>query len=103
MLFLLPVTIDGRSTIILGVITDLVKLPLQPWALQIIGGVVGLSALGGAAYLVLQPDWEQRHPALHAFCAVTPAWFSVRAMAALLALMVNFQLGPAAPRGRAGS
>ncbi|MEP5766479.1 MAG: nucleoside recognition domain-containing protein [Halieaceae bacterium] len=95
-LFLLPVEVDGKSTIILGVLTDLVKLPLQPWALEIIGGVVCLSALGAVAFQLLRPDWEKSHPALHAFCAVTPAWFAVRLLAASLSLLVYFQVGPEA-------
>ena len=55
----MPITVDGRSTILLGVITDLVKLPLQPWALQIISGVIGLSALGAILYRLAGVDWEQ--------------------------------------------
>ena len=81
-LFLLPVTVDGQSTIILGVITDLVKLPLQPWALEIIGGVICLSALGGLSHRLWGgADWEHSHPAFHAFCAVTPpSWRRSRSM-----------------------
>ena len=92
----MPITVDGRSTILLGVLTDLVKVPLQPWALQIIGSVIGLSAVGGVYYRWRQPDWEQRHPALHAFCAVSPAWLAVRLVAASFAVMVNFEVGPEA-------
>jgi nucleoside recognition membrane protein YjiH len=95
-LFLLPVSVDGRSTILLGVITNLVKVPLQPWALQIICGVVGLSALGAVAHRVVGKDWEQTHPALYAFCAASGPWFTVRMVAAALAAVVYFELGPEA-------
>ena len=93
---MLPVDVDGKSTIILGVLTDLIKLPLQPWALEIIGGVICLSAVGALVFQLLRPDWEKSRPALHAFCAVTPAWLGVRLMAAGLSLLVYFQVGPEA-------
>jgi nucleoside recognition membrane protein YjiH len=81
------------------VITDLVKLPLQPWALEIICSVVCLSALGALSHRLWGADWEHRYPGLHAFCAVTTPWLVVRVVAGLLALSVCFQLGPEAVWG----
>jgi nucleoside recognition membrane protein YjiH len=95
-LFLTPVNIDGNSTILLGVITDLVKVPLQPYALQIISSVIVLSALGAIIYRLAGAGREHSHPALHAFCAVSPRWLAVRIAAGLLALLVYFELGPEA-------
>ncbi len=96
MLFLVPVNIGGRSTILLGVITDLVKVPLQPYALAIISSVIVISALGATLYRLTGADKEHSHPAVHAFCAVTPGWLLVRIAAGLLALVVYFELGPEA-------
>ena len=95
-LFLMPVSIDGKSTILLGVITDLVKVPLKPFALEIICGVICTSAIGAIAYQLKGSNWEQSRPALHAFCAVTPGWFALRLVAAGLAVIVYFELGPEA-------
>lgn len=92
-LFLLPVTIDGKSTILLGYVTDLIKLPLQPHAIAIISSVVTLAALGGGYYLLARPDWKESHPSLHAFCYVEPIWFCLRLLAAIFAVMVYFQVG----------
>ena len=89
-------SVDGRSTILLGVITDLVKIPLQPYALGIISSVICLSAAGAIVYRLSGSNWEQSHQALHAFCAVTPGWFAIRLAAALLAITVYFELGPEA-------
>ena len=98
-LFLFPVTIDGNSTILLGVITDMVKLPLAPYAVGIISSLVISAALGGCYYLLFEPDWEASHPTLYAFCQVEPIWFCLRLVAAVLAVMVYFQLGPEAVWG----
>lgn len=98
-LFLFPVTIDGNSTILLGVITDMVKLPLAPYAVGIISSLVISAALGGGYYLLFEPDWEASHPTLYAFCQVEPIWFCLRLVAAVLAVMVYFQLGPEAVWG----
>ncbi|MBT3899168.1 MAG: YjiH family protein [Gammaproteobacteria bacterium] len=96
LLFLLPVSIDGRSTILLGVITDLVKLPLQPYALEIISAVIWMSALSALCYRRWGENWEQSHPALYAFSGVTRGWFVMRMVAAFLAVLVFFGLGPEA-------
>ncbi|MEP0202992.1 MAG: nucleoside recognition domain-containing protein [Halioglobus sp.] len=95
-MFLLPITMDGKSTILLGVITDLVKVPLQPYALEIISGVILLSALSAICYSRWGKHWEQSHPALYAFSGVTRGWFWARMVAALLAVLVLFGLGPEA-------
>ena len=99
LLFLLPVTVDGRSTILLGVITDLVKVPLQPYALEIISIVIWMSALSAICYARWGKNWEQSRPALYAFAGVTRGWFLVRMIAAALALLVFFNLGPEAVWG----
>ena len=93
-LFLLPVSIDGKSTILLGYLTDLVKIPLQPYALGIISSVIGTSAIGALLYRVSGVDWQHTHPAVHEFCSTTPGWLAVRVAAGLLALSVYFELGP---------
>jgi nucleoside recognition membrane protein YjiH len=91
--------VDGRSTILLGVITDLVKVPLQPYALEIISIVIWMSALSAICYARWGKNWEQSHPALYAFAGVTRGWFLVRMIAAALALLVFFNLGPEAVWG----
>jgi nucleoside recognition membrane protein YjiH len=93
---LLPVSIDGNSTILLGVITDLIKIPLQPHALAIVSGVILLSTLGAVIYRLAGGGREHSHPALHAFCNVSSGWLVVRMAAGLLALSVYFELGPEA-------
>lgn len=92
-------TVDGRSTILLGIITDFVKLPLQPYALQIISAVIWLSALGALCYRRWGADWEQQRPSLHAFCAASDGWLKLRLLAALLATSVFFEIGPEAVWG----
>jgi nucleoside recognition membrane protein YjiH len=92
-LFLLPVTINGKSTILLGYITDLIKLPLQPYAITIVASIVTLAALGGGYYLLARPDWKESHPTLYAFCYVEPVWFCVRLVGAMVCCL-NSQDGP---------
>lgn len=93
-LFLLPVTINGKSSILLGYVTDLIKLPLQPYAVTIVAAVVILATLGGGYYLLVKPDWKKTHPTLYAFCYVEPTWFLLRLVGAIFAFMVVFQIGP---------
>ena len=72
---------------------------LAPWLLQAVVMVTGLATLGGAAFLLIRPDWSQSHPFLHALCNVTPVWLLLRSIGFAIGLMVVFEVGPEVLRG----
>jgi hypothetical protein len=73
--------LTARAPALLGYVTDLVKIPLQPHAIAIISSIVTLAALGGGYYLLARPDWKESHPSLYAFCYVEAIWFCLRLLA----------------------
>ncbi len=94
-IFLTPVTLDGKSTIVMGVIMDLVRAPFDVFLLEILVGFVGVTVLGAGYFLLCKPAWETSRPLFFAMFETTPGWFLMRLLGASIGLMVYFEVGPA--------
>lgn len=94
LIFLTPVTVKGKNTIVMGVIMDIVRAPFEAFLLEIMVSFVCATAIGAGYYLVRRPLWQDRRPLLYALCETTPGWFLLRLTGAAIGLMVYFQTGP---------
>ena len=94
LIFLTPVNVDGNSTIVLGVLTNVIRDLFSSVQLSMIVGVICLSAIGGIYHTFFKPDWEIRFPALYAACHVPPLWLALRVVSAIVGLMLVFNIGP---------
>lgn len=92
--FLTPVEIDGKSTIVMGVIMDIVRVPFESFLLELLVAFVCATALGAGYFLALKPDWQTTRPFLNALFETTPGWFLMRLLGAAIGLMVWLQVGP---------
>jgi nucleoside recognition membrane protein YjiH len=92
--FLFPVSYGGNETILLAVITNIVRAPFEDYMLEIIVSVVLISAIGSGYYVAFKPDWKSSYPSLYIICHTTPLWFAIRTVGAIFGIMVYFQLGP---------
>ena len=97
--FLVPLDFQGEQTILIGMLTKILKAWLAPWLLQAVVFVTALSAVGGVLFLLLRPNWANSHPFLHALCNVTPIWLLLRLVGCAIGLMVLLQVGPEVLRG----
>lgn len=94
LLFLCPIEYDGNDTILLAVITAMVRAPFEAYILEIIVSVVLIAALGGCYYTLFKPDWKQSNRSLFLMCHTTPLWLLFRLIGAAFAIMVYFKIGP---------
>lgn len=94
LIFLTPVTFDGKSTIIMGVIMDFVRAPFNGFLLEILVGFVCITVVGAGYFLLSKPAWEAKRPLLFAMFETTPGWFLMRLLGAAIGLMVYFEVGP---------
>lgn len=92
--FLTPVSYGGKETIIMGVITDIVRAPFEAIALEMLITVITIATLGSGYYLLVKPDWQGRHKSLYIMFNATPLWFFLRLMGATVGWMVYFKVGP---------
>lgn len=94
LLFLFPVSYGGNDTILLAVITNIVRGPFEAYMLEIIVTIVLISAIGSGYYIAFKPDWKSSYPSLYIICHTTPLWFGFRTVGAIFGIMVYFQIGP---------
>ncbi len=94
LLFLVPLSFGGKTSIGLDFIIDLCELLLRGIELEAVATLVVISALGSGYCLLAKPDWEQRWPTLHAMFQVKFPWFLWRALSALLGVMLLVGVGP---------
>ncbi len=94
LLFLCPINYNGNETILLAVITSIVRSPFEAYMLEIIVSIVILSALGSGYFILLKPEWKETRPSLYIMCQTTPLWFIFRLVGAIFAILVYFKIGP---------
>lgn len=95
LIFLVPVTVDGKSTIVLGLIMNVIKIPFNAWMMEFIVAFIFVTALGAAVYSTLKPAWMQRSYLLKSMFETPPIWLALRMLGAAIAIAVYFQVGPA--------
>lgn len=94
-MFVMPVTVDGSSTIVVGLVMTMLRAQVEHILPEIIVSFLGLAALGAGMYLVFRPPWMLQRPVVVAFCETTPVWFFMRLLGFAVACMVFFDEGPA--------
>lgn len=94
LIFLVPVTVEGKSTIVLGLIMDVVQIPFNAWMLEFIAGFIVMTAVGGAVHLAVRPRWITDTPLLAAMFDTPPIWLALRVLGSFVAIAVYFQIGP---------
>ena len=97
-IFLTPVTVDGNSTIVMGVIMGFARAPFEAILLEILVGFMCVTVIGAGYFLLRKPDWENSKPVLFAMFDTTLGWFLMRLLGAVIGLMVYFEVGPAVVR-----
>lgn len=93
-LFLVPFPTDGGFTILFGLYSDWVNANFGFILVELMVIISVVAAMAGAFHLVFKPDWETRHPILHAVSATAPGWLLLRLAGAVIALMVYYEFGP---------
>ena len=94
LLFLVPFPSEGGFTILFGLYSDWVNVQFGFILLELMVAISVIAALTGAYHLAFKPDWESKHPVLHAVSATTAGWLLLRVSGAAIALMVYFEFGP---------
>ncbi len=94
-MFVMPVTVDGNSTIVVALVMAVLRAPIDHILPEISVSFLGFAALGAAVYLLFRPSWMLQRPVLLAFCETTPVWFLMRLLGFAVACMVFFDTGPA--------
>ena len=93
-LFLVPITIDGNQTIVIGFLSDLLRQRSASWLPFLIAAIFALSGIMSSYATAFRPLWIINHPLLkHLFCT-SSIWLSLRVIGAVMCALTVFEIGP---------
>lgn len=93
LIFLCPFNIDGKTTILLGVITDMLQNFVGDTSKIIALAIVSLSFIGALIVKLFKLNLNNK-PALKRLFQVTWFWFFIRLVGAVFIWMIYLQKGP---------
>ncbi|QTC40680.1 YjiH family protein [Bacillus sp. V3] len=94
LLFLIPISVDGKVTIGLGVLADGLQAMIADYIPAIMTGIICLSALASLAVRFTDIQFFKKSPFLTALFDVTPFWLTLRWIGAAFAIITFFKIGP---------
>ncbi|MEQ8262382.1 nucleoside recognition domain-containing protein [Pseudohaliea sp.] len=97
-IFLFPVLLADRQTIVFGLITDALSSLLSSAQDEVLLGLLLLSALLTPLQYLLRNSAPGRHELMRRWFSARPAWIGLRLAGSLIAVAVYFDVGPASIR-----
>ncbi|GGK28384.1 membrane protein [Caldalkalibacillus thermarum] len=94
LLFLIPVTYNGKATIVIGIMADAIKGVAGAYLAQFMVGVLCLSALFSLVCKLLRPNFSEGTSWFKALFDVSWLWVSLRVIGAVFGVLTLFSLGP---------
>jgi nucleoside recognition membrane protein YjiH len=94
LLFLTPVSHEGKQTIIIALLSDALRQTLGERLNLIITLTFVTSGLMSAYITVLRPHWVESYPLVKHVFKTTPLWLILRVLGGLLCTMTYLQYGP---------
>ncbi len=93
-LFLIPISVDGKQTIVIGMLADLLRLTLQPILPILLASLFAFSAISSSYASIFKPEWLLRNGfAKHLFCT-NGIWLSLRVIGGVMCPLTVFAIGP---------
>ncbi|RDY72757.1 YjiH family protein [Halobacillus trueperi] len=93
LLFLVPISVDGRVTIGLGLMADGLQATIGPWIPLFMTIVISLSAIGSVGVKVANSK-IRNHPFIANVFDVGPFWMVLRFLGAAFAILTLLEAGP---------
>ncbi|GGO75501.1 membrane protein [Marinobacterium nitratireducens] len=92
--FLTPIVVDGKVTIGMGVLADMLKEAAKDYLPAFATSLLVISALVSLYAALLKPRWTQRDSTLVEIFTPKGIWLWLRVVGAAFAAMTMFQVGP---------
>jgi nucleoside recognition membrane protein YjiH len=74
LLFLVPITYAGKTSIGLDFLLNWFRIPFRGYELPLIVSIVLCSAVGSGYFLIRKPECRDSHPTLYGMFQVAPRW-----------------------------
>ena len=95
LVFLTPIFIDGKPTIVLGIIFDLLRATLEDYLPAIVTALLMLSGFFSAYYSLIRRGVESNsRNRIEKIFTTEVSWLAIRLLGAIFACLVYFNVGP---------
>ncbi|WP_100374722.1 YjiH family protein [Bacillus sp. FJAT-45037] len=94
LLFLVPISVNDKVTIGLGVLADALQGAIAVFIPLIMTSVLCISAIGSLVAKGTNLPWIERSAFLKGLFDVSPVWFILRSIGAVFAVLTLTQVGP---------
>ncbi len=94
LLFLVPISINDKVTIGLGVLADALQGAIADYIPFMMTIILCLSAIGSLVVKFYKPQAVMKSPFLNSLFSLTPFWLVLRIMGAVFAIFTLNQVGP---------
>ncbi|QGH36719.1 YjiH family protein [Gracilibacillus salitolerans] len=94
LLFLVPISVDGRVTIGLGVLADGLQALLADYIPLIMTIIICLAAIGSLVEKIIDLPFVKNSPFLNSLLNIPPLWIAMRFLGAIFAVLTLTEIGP---------
>ncbi|GAE34040.1 YjiH family protein [Halalkalibacter akibai] len=94
LLFLVPISINDKVTIGLGVLADALQGAIADYIPFIMTVILCLSAIGSIVVTLTKPEAVKQSPFLNSLFNITPFWLVLRIIGAVFAILILNEVGP---------
>lgn len=94
LLFLTPITYNGKQTIVVGLLADAIKQTLGSTLPLIVTVTFILSGIISCYVSLIQPRWIKAHPFVYEVFNTSPLWLLLRVLGGIFCAMTYWQFGP---------
>lgn len=93
-LFLIPVTIDGKQTIVIGLLSDALRQWSALWLPYLLAIIFAISGIVSSYATFFRPSWLMSRPLLKHLFLTSYVWLSLRVTGAVMCSLTVFGVGP---------
>ncbi len=94
LVFLTPIFVDGRPTIVYGVMFDILRAATEDYLPAIVTLLLFISGLGSTYYSLFKNNPQTQLTRIEQIFATQASWLIIRLLGSIFALLVFFNLGP---------
>jgi nucleoside recognition membrane protein YjiH len=93
-LFLVPIGVDGKQTIVIGLLSDLLRQSLAPALPTMLAMLFAFSAIASSYASLFKPQWLLQHPFAKHLFSTSAVWLSLRVIGGVMCPLTVFAIGP---------
>ncbi|MFT4862714.1 MAG: nucleoside recognition membrane protein YjiH [Pseudohongiellaceae bacterium] len=93
-LFLVPISVDDKQTIVIGLLSDLLRQSLESILPMLLALLFAFSAIASSYASIFKPQWLLQHPFAKHLFSTSAVWLSLRIIGGVMCPLTVLAIGP---------